>query len=322
MISTSWLKRRKPQWERLESLLKLSDQRSLKSLSRAELQELTLLYRQTAADLSTLREDVSGRQLAEHVNRLLGRAHNTIYFGERGRLSAIWKFYRNDYPALFRRNLRLFVIAVCLFSAGGLAGMVVTLLHPDFPVRIIGPEMVRKIEHREMWTNSVVAIKPLASSGIATNNLTVSFITFAYGITGGVLTVWMLVFNGLLMGVIGTACHNSGMSLSLWSFVVPHGSLELPAIFIAGAAGMRIAQGLLFPGTLPRRLSLARCGNEAVRLLLGVIPMLLVAGTIEGFFSPTDVPVTLKFGMGAATFIVLALYLFSRPVVAKADSSL
>jgi uncharacterized membrane protein SpoIIM required for sporulation len=313
MISTTWVKRRQPNWERLDSLLKISEKQGLKSLSRTELQELTLLYRQTAADLSTLREDVSGKQLATHVNQLLGRAHNTIYFGKRDSISGVFAFFRNQYPVLFRRHFPLFVASVALFCVGAVVGLVLTASNPDFAVHVVGPEMVRKIEHREMWTNSIVAIKPLASSGITTNNMSVAFATFAFGITGGVVTAYMLVFNGLLLGVIGTACFRSGLSLGLWSFVAPHGVLELPAIFIAGAAGLLIAKGLLFPGTLPRGLSLQRNGAEAIRLLLGVIPMLIVAGLLEGFFSPSKLPVSLKFGVAAGMETLLILYLASSP---------
>jgi len=100
-----------------------------------------------------------------------------------------------------------------------------------------------------MWTDSIVTIKPLASSAILTNNLSVSFATFALGITAGVGTIYMMLLNGLLIGVIGSACWREGMSLSLWSFVAGHGVLELPAIFIAGGAGLGIARGLLFPVT-------------------------------------------------------------------------
>ena len=100
------------------------------------------------------------------------------------------------------------------------------------------------------------------------------------------------------------------MALALWSFVVPHGVLELPAIFLAGAAGLEIARGLLFPGLLPRREALARAGGRASRLVLGTLPLLLIAGTIEGFFSPTDAPVAMKFTLGVVLFIALLAYLF------------
>jgi uncharacterized membrane protein SpoIIM required for sporulation len=122
----------------------------------------------------------------------------------------------------------------------------------------------------------------------------------------------MLIFNGLLIGVIATACAISGMSLQLWSFVAPHGVLELPAIMIAGGAGLRLAQGLLFPGLLPRRESVGRAGAEGVKLTLGCVPILVVAGVIEGFVSPTDLSVTMKFTMAAATFVLFVAYLFSQ----------
>ena len=120
----------------------------------------------------------------------------------------------------------------------------------------------------------------------------------------------MMAFNGLLIGVIGVACYLSGMSLQLWSFVAPHGVLELPAIFLAGGASFRIAQGLLFPGMLPRRDSLARAGLEAVQLLLGTVPILIIAGIIEAFVSPTGLAIALKFSMAAALFVLLNVYLF------------
>jgi uncharacterized membrane protein SpoIIM required for sporulation len=160
-----------------------------------------------------------------------------------------------------------------------------------------------------MWTHSVVAAAPQESSFIMTNNMTVSFLTFAGGITAGLWTLFQLFFNGMLLGVIGVACAMNDMSIKLWSFVAPHGVLELPAIFIAGGAGLRLAQALLFPGTLSRRDSLAIGGNQAVQLLVGVIPVLIIAGTIEGFFSPSSVLAPAKFLVAALLFALFTLYL-------------
>jgi len=157
-----------------------------------------------------------------------------------------------------------------------------------------------------------VTIKPLASSFIMTNNLTVSFTTFALGITAGLGTIWMLALNGLLFGVVNAACWQVGMSQQLLSFVAPHGVLELPAIFIAGGGGLLLAKGLLFPGNLPRKASLVLEGGRAVRLVLGIIPLLIVAGTIEGFVSPSDLPVALKYTLAAGLFGLLLLFVMRK----------
>ena len=310
MISTRWLEKRKPHWSRLESLLNQSSKAGLKSLSRSDLQELSLLYRQTAADLAAIREDPGSVHFARYVNQLLVRAHNTIYSGRKASPKAVFSFFWQTYPVAFRRNGMHCLAATLIFAVAGLVGAVLTYQNPDFKVKLLGPQMVQTIEKREMWTHSIVGIKPLASSAIMTNNMSVGFTTFALGITAGLGTVYMMAFNGLLIGVIGMACWLAGMSIQLWSFVAPHGVLELPAIFIAGGAGLRIAQGLLFPGMLPRRNSLAKAGLEAVQLVLGTIPILIVAGLIEAFVSPTGLAVPLKFSMAAALFVLLGVYLF------------
>jgi uncharacterized membrane protein SpoIIM required for sporulation len=169
--------------------------------------------------------------------------------------------------------------------------------------------MMETIERREMWTQSIVTIKPLAASSIMTNNLSVTFATFALGITAGIGTIWMMVVNGMLIGVIGAATWQAGMALQLWSFVAPHGVLELPAIFIAGGAGLEIARGMLFPGLLPRRESLAQAGGRAARLVIGIVPMLIIAGVIEGFVSPSGIAIPLKFLLAAVLFAALTTYL-------------
>ncbi len=309
MISTSWLKKRRPYWARIDELLTRSGRSGVRALTHAELQELALLYRQTASDLATIREDASSRNLAHYLNQLLGRAHNLIYMGRRSRPSGIIKFYRETFPQVFRDTLPYTIAACTIFFALAAAGMMMAVVDPAFQRYLLGPAMMATIEKRQMWTDSLVTIKPLASSAIMTNNLTVSFTTFALGITAGIGTIWMLALNGLLFGVVNAACWQAGMSRQLWGFVAPHGVIELPAIFIAGGGGLLLAKGLLFPGTLPRRASIAREGGRAVRLVLGIIPMLIVAGTIEGFVSPSDLPVSLKFALAGAAFCLLQLYL-------------
>jgi uncharacterized membrane protein SpoIIM required for sporulation len=317
MISTLWLKKRRSHWTELAELQQRVEKSGLKSLGHSELQRLALLYRQAAADLSTLRQDPSGASYSKFLGELLSRAHNSIYAAQPANKKAVFDFYRKTYPAVFQRNLRYTAVATVIFILSAVAGSILTFYDPDFALKILGPHMLQTIDRREMWTHSIVAMKPVASSAIMTNNLAVAFTMFSAGIMAGIGTVLLTLFNGLLIGVIGSACWISGMSIKLWSFVAPHGVLELPAIFIAAGAGLRLAQGLLFPGTLPRRDALISAGSEAVQLLLGVIPMLVVAGVIEGFVSPSELPIPLKFGMAAILFALLMTYLFSARRIAE-----
>ena len=287
-------------------------------MQHGELQELGLLYRQTASDLAIVREDNTSNQLSAYLNSLLGRAHNLIYMGHRPKINELRKFYTETYPQVFRETFPQTMLAFGIFLVTALAAFALTMHDPSFAHRMLGAQMMDTIEKREMWTHSIVTVKPLAASAIMTNNLSVSFTTFALGITAGIGTAWMMVVNGLLLGVIGAATWHAGMAEQLWSFVAPHGVLELPAIFIAGGAGFEIARGMLFPGLLPRRESLALAGGRAARLVLGTIPMLIVAGTIEGFLSPSDIAVSLKFLFAAVMFAALVAYLNLKP----RDSSL
>src|SRR5215472_5180113 len=312
-LSNLWIQKRRPHWDRLAALLAQSDRSGLKQLTRAELQELALLYRQVAADLSVLRQDPTARTYAAYVNQLLARAHHIIYSGRKTNLLTLFRFLRYEYPAIFQRNFHYVLASLLISAACGLLGVILTSARPEFMRHFVGPQMIATMERHQMWTQSIVSIAPKETSRIMTNNLTVSFETFAGGISFGLITLYSLFVNGMLLGVIGAACHHYGMSVALWSFVVAHGSLELPSILIAGAAGLRLGHAMLFPGGYHWKDSVARGGIEATRLVSGIIPLLVIAGCLEGFFSPSHAPVWLKFAVGAVLFLLLNLWLF-RPV--------
>jgi uncharacterized membrane protein SpoIIM required for sporulation len=319
MISNRWIEKRKVYWDRMATLVGAVGGRGIRSLSGPELRELALLYRQIASDLSALRQERTARTIEAQLNQLLARAHEIVYSGRKAKFGDIWSFFSQEYPRLFRKLLPFTIASLSLFLGGALLGTLLTLARPEFERHMLGPYMVDTIERHEMWTHSVTSMAPQASSAIMTNNLSVTFVTFAAGITAGLGTLYMIGFNGLLLGVVGVACHQAQMSVKLWSFVAPHGSLELPAIVIAGGAGLRLASGLLFPGIYRRGHSLSLGGAEAIRLIGGVIPMLVIAGILEGFFSPSGAPVWLKFLAAAVLFAGLVTWLWSAP---RAESSM
>jgi uncharacterized membrane protein SpoIIM required for sporulation len=309
MISNRWIELRKANWTRLESLTAQVETGSLKALPPKDLREFGLLYRQAAADLSAVRVDEASRTLEAYLNRLVSRAHNHVYSGGRMSPATLWAFLLHGYPRLFRKLLPYTALALAIFLGGALLGTLVTMTRPEFMHQMLGPQMVDKIERHQMWTESILSAKPQASAGIMTNNITVCFLTFAGGIAAGLGTIFLMFNNGLEIGVVATACAQNGLALSLWSFIAAHGALELPSIFISGGAGLRLATGVLFPGMLRRRDAVAVAGGEAARLISGTVPLLVIAGSLEAFLSPTHAPIALKFAVCAVLLTGLGFWL-------------
>ena len=309
MISNRWIEQRKGAWSRLDALTHQVESSGIGTLSGGELREFGLLYRQVAADLSAVRSDRASHTLEEYLNQLLSRAHNRIYSGRKSGLASVVRFMAGEYPRVFRRLFPYVLASLLIFLAGCALGTLLTLSRPEFMRLFLGPAMLQTIDRHQMWTHSLLSMKPQASSAILTNNIGVCFVTFAGGIAGALGTIFLLFNNGLQMGVIGTACARAHMALDLFSFVSAHGALELPSIFIAGGAGLRLGAGLLFPGMLTRRDSLALGAKEAIRLLAGVVPLLVMAGLLEAFLSPSGAPVGVKFAVGAVLLTGLGIWL-------------
>ena len=170
--------------------------------------------------------------------------------------------------------------------------------------------LIEKVRDQgELWVGSIVGIEPLASSGIMINNLSVSFGAIAGGISGGVYTIYLMGFNGLHLGTVSALVAQNNLSYPFWGFVFPHGALELPAIFLAGGAGLLIGQAIVFPGQYRPIDALKRNGQKATQLLFGIVPMLVIAGAIEGFFSPNPlIPDAVKYLTGIGLFTILIAY--------------
>src|SRR5579863_6957402 len=166
VLSNQWLQKRRPYWERLANLLHQAESSGLKGLSRAELQETALLYRQVASDLSTLRQDPTAYSYSEHINQLLARAHHIIYSTRKTNILAIFRFFRDDYPALIQREMRLVLVSLAITVSGAALGSVLTLARPEFTRTMLGPEMMGTIECVHISCRSIVGLAPAASSAI------------------------------------------------------------------------------------------------------------------------------------------------------------
>jgi uncharacterized membrane protein SpoIIM required for sporulation len=195
-----------------------------------------------------------------------------------------------------------------------------TALNPTLEGFFVSPEMQEAIASKRLWTESLVGVAPAAGSAIAVNNIKVSLLTWGLGLTFGIGTVWLLVFNGVMLGAISAACLRAGMLLPLCEFVVGHGSLELPAIWISGGAGLLMAEALLFPGRFSRRVELRQKGRISVQIIVGIVPLLLVAGAVEAFISPSALPGIVKALLGLSLAIALLGFIAARGHIAESTA--
>jgi uncharacterized membrane protein SpoIIM required for sporulation len=305
-----FIESRRPRWEKLETTI-----RSLERgrLSASELMGLTRLYREATADLARLQTFQSQEgledELKTYLNHLVARAYSQIYRSSPPRMASLSRFLRSGFTATFRETLPWTLLALSVFAIGLIYGFITAISDSSFVALVVPPPLIQKVEEGTVWFDSILAVKPLASSRIMTNNISVSFLAFAMGMTFGLGTLYLMVFNGVMVGTLAGLCYTHGLSVPFWSFVLPHGVIELTAIFIAGGAGFLLGGALLFPGDLPRRDALLKRAKQAGRLILGCVPLLVIAGIVEAFFSPIQVHAGFKFGMAGILLALLLCYL-------------
>ncbi|AKG24337.1 stage II sporulation protein M [Calothrix sp. 336/3] len=306
-----WIARREPNWQRLDTLLQKVEKKGLKSLNAIEIRELASLYRSVTADLARSRTQEISNTLSQNLQSLTTRAYGQIYQGSRRQeWQAVKHFYLWGLPRVIRQTFLYTALSTALFLLGAVIAWWYAWQDPTFMSLIVPEHLISKVrDDHELWMGSIVGVEPLASSNIMTNNISVSLTAVAGGITAGLSTVFLLIFNGLLIGAIGTLVAQNNLAYPFWAFVFPHGSLELPAIFFAGGGGFLIAKGLVFPGKYRRVDALKLYASQAMQLVCGIIPMLVIAGIIEGFISPNPViPGIFKYFFGIVLFIGLVVY--------------
>jgi uncharacterized membrane protein SpoIIM required for sporulation len=312
MLVDDWIRAQQAEWRRLAGLLDRVQRGNLGALSETELTELGELYRRATSDLAVARRDYARHQVVAYLNHLVGRAHGIVYRGEPLEMRRVWRFFGRTFPRLYRETARYTLAAALLFVLPAAIAFAITWAQPDAAYTLLPPgqqDIIPLVQRGEMWTDIPAQTRSMASSFIMTNNIKVVFLAFAGGVLAGLLTLYVLILNGLIIGTVAGLCQAYGLSLPLWSFVLPHGVVEFSVIFLAGGSGLMLGHALVSPGLLRRRDALAVAARRAVRLVLGCVPLLVVAGTIEGFVSPSALPVPGKFAVAAVAGVLLYAYL-------------
>lgn len=310
--SDRFITERKGAWQRLEDLLTLLDRSSLRRLNREEVRELGRIYRRTASDLAIARAECRDPRLVNYLNSLVIRAHGRIYRADasEGR-QRVRKFFARDFPRAFRRTWRYTALAFATYALFAALSFAATARDPDFSELAGIPPQFREdiLEHKTRWWEKANDANQLAATFIGTNNIRVTFNAFALGATFGIGTLFYMALNGLQHAGAVALTYRAGYAGELLTFMAGHGVIELSCIFIAGGAGMLFGTAILFPGDRPRFDNLRLRGRESVLLIVGCVPLLVLAATIEGFISPAPIAPAFKLSVAAVTGLALYSYL-------------
>ena len=303
-------------WKRLEELTAKASRYRLTNLTAEEVSEFGILYRRAAADLAIARVEVHDKRLVNYLNHLVSRGHGAIYRSSSSGFGAILSFYRFEFPAVFRKTFKYTLIAFLISFMTGAFAFFACRIDENF-ADLISPSLRQDIQNHKNWTDIINTSNPLMASSIQTNNIGVTFYAFSGGVLAGLGTVYVMAINGVMLGIVISLC----IEYRFWEilfFISGHGPLELMAIFISGGAGLLIARSILAPGDLSRKDAVVANGIVAAKLVLGCIPMLFIAGFIEGFISPATISPLYKLAVSAVSAMSLIFY-FLKPDLREAS---
>lgn len=254
------------------------------------------LYRQVSADLIRARTELVDASIQDYLNDLVARAYQHVYAGTVGSGARVWSFFALDFPRLVRSEWRVVALSAALFLAGAVVGAGGMALDPSAAAVLI-PEQhqattpAERVADEERGSGHGSSDAAAFSSFLFTHNIQVSFLVFALGLTFGVGTAALMFYNGVPLGALAFQYHAAGHGLFFWAWILPHGIPEITEIVVAGAAGLILARGLVRPGRRSRRDALVREARTAARLVVGGMPVLVLAGLIEGTISQLHAPV-------------------------------
>ena len=316
MKQDAFVKRHAGDWDRFERWLAQAGLKQPPETVQQEAPDIPHLYRRLCHHLALARSRHYSAHLVDRLERLVLAGHQRLYQARRASLAAVAEFVGRRFPARVRAEWRLVLLAALVFYVP-LAGTFAAAWHdPDFVYSLMAPEQVARFElmYSDEGQKKLGRLRAsdddFAMFGFyIRNNIGIGFQTFAGGVFAGLGSLFFLAANGLFIGVVGGHLVQAGHAENFFSFVAGHSALELTAIVLCGAAGLRLGAALVRPGPLSRRDALRLAARPSLEMVYGAALMLVGAAFIEAFWSSTQaIPPAVKYGVGLAGWGVLLLY--------------
>lgn len=319
-----FVQKKREGWEAFRTTALRMERSGIGALAAGEIPGFAAQYREVAADLARARTYQVDPRVIAYLERVVTAGHNALYRARGKDRTPVLQYILRDFPAAVVQSWRYVTLAFLLFAVPAAIGYVMIRERPALAEELLPPGMIVRAEtaaenltEGRGYAETRKEYRPEMAAFIITNNITVSFGTFVGGMTGGLLTAWLLFTNGMMLGLVMGLFQNYHALSYLLTFVLGHGVLELTAIFISAGAGFRLAKALIAPGDRTRRDALILEGRVAARMIGAVVTLLAIAGTIEGLLSASAAAPVWKFGVSAATAVFLVLYLVNGSKEAK-----
>lgn len=331
MDLNAFLEDRRERWQRLDRLLDTVEAGGLGQLNGEQVDELFRLYRLVSSDLNLAQTRTANPAMIEYLEALVGRAWSYLVVQRRPRpFRALWHILRHRFPATIRREWKTLLAATAAMCAGAAFGFIATWVEPDtkdvfisaFPEHLTQTPAERVAEEEaaergEFNPEHSAQQQSLFATFVTVNNIRVTVLAFALGLTFGVGTIVVLFYNGTILGSIACWYWQDGVFTFFCAWIGPHGSIELPCICFGAAAGLMLArcQVRVEGGTTWQQIR--HITPRLVDILIGTAVLLAIAGFIEGGFSQIDEPTLaywFKILVAAMLFAALVVYLFVMPV--------
>ncbi|MFO7657862.1 MAG: stage II sporulation protein M [Bacteroidales bacterium] len=316
MKEVTFLQKNKARWERFDNAL--DGGYVLKP------DELSDLFLQITDDLAFSKTYFHGTNTTAYLNMLAKKAHLLIYRNKPVKRNRIAAFWTKDYPLLVYASRKEIGYSFIVFIAAVLIGVVSTLYDPGFERIIMGDEYINQTLENINRGDPLAVYKSMNQTemflGISLNNIYVSFLVFVFGVFTSVGSGLYLIRNGIMLGAFQTFIAGKGFLLDSFATIWIHGTLEIFAIIVAGAAGIILGNSIVFPGSFTRLESFKKGAMRGTKLVFGLIPVFIIAAFLEGFVTRyTAAPYVLRFSiiMASVLFIIFYFILYPKHVYLK-----